>query len=204
MNNNPIDSLNEIKEMMQRSSKFTSISGWSGIWVGVVGIFAAALAEFVILKSKLDLYGLQPDENRDVSLMILGIITLIIALSGGFYFMIKKSNRDNVKFINPVTKRILNRFVSVLIIGGILCLLLYKHLSFVYIAPTTLLFYGLALLNVEKETIIEIKYLAFVEIFLGLLAFYFIYNGLLFWVIGFGLAHIIFGLKMIKKYDFKA
>jgi len=203
MSNNPIESINEIKAMIQRSSKFTSISGWSGIWVGIIGLIAAGLAELLILKSKLDLYGLQPDLDRDYSLLLLGLITFVIACSGGFYFMIKKTHRDGEKFINPVSKRILNRFITVLAIGGILCLLLYKHLSFVYIAPTTLLFYGLALYNIEKDTIIEIKYMAIVEIILGLLAFYFIYNGLLFWAIGFGLVHLIFGIKMVLKYDRK-
>lgn len=201
--NNPIDSLNEIKSMMQRSSKFTSISGWSGIWVGTIGLIAAAIAYLIILKSKLNLYGLQPDTSRDLSLLVLAIGTFIVAISGGFYFMVKKSKKDNEKFINPVTKRILKRFVFVLVVGGLLCIALYYHLSFVFIAPATLLFYGLALLNVEKDTIIEIRYLAYTEILLGLFAFYFIYNGLLFWTIGFGLMHILFGIKMVRKYDIK-
>ena len=83
-------------------------------------------------------------------------------------------------------------------------LIFIKNLSFAYVAPTTLLFYGLALYTVERDTIIEIKYLAFLEIILGLLAFYFIFNGLLFWFIGFGLLHVIFGIIMIRKYDNKA
>lgn len=200
---NPIDSLNEIKSMMQRSSKFTSISGWSGIWVGTIGLIASAIAYFIILESKLNLNGLQPDFKRDISLLVLALITFILAISGGLFFMKRKTNKDNVKFINPVSKRILRRFVLVLMIGGILCFNLYYHLSFVFIAPATLLFYGVALLNIEKETVIEVKYLAYTEIILGLVAFYFIYNGLLFWTIGFGLVHVIFGVKMVRKYDFK-
>ena len=165
---NPIDSLNEIKSMMQRSSKFTSISGWSGIWVGIVGLISSAFAYLIILKSKLNLYGLQPDMGRDISLLFLAITTLFVAIGGGLFFMQRKTNKDNVKFINPVSKRILRRFIFVLIVGGILCVNLYYHLSFVYIAPTTLIFYGLALLNIEKETVSEVKYLAYTEIILGL------------------------------------
>jgi len=204
MNENPLDSLNEIKSMMERSSKFTNISGWTWIWVGFVGLISASIAYFIILEEEFRLYTLLPNAQRDINLVILLISTLIVACAGGFYFMINKTNKDGAKFINPTTKRILARFILVLLIGATICAALYMHLSFVYIAPTTLLFYGLALLNVEKDTILEIKYLAYSEIILGLLAFFLIYKGLLFWTIGFGLIHLIFGVWMVLKYDNKA
>lgn len=206
---NPIESLNEIKSMMQRSSKFTSISGWSGVWVGVVGMISAAIAYFIILKDALQINyrGVSRDiitDNLDLKLFVLGVITLFTACVGGFYFMTRKSAKDGVKFINPVTKRILTKFLFVLIIGGIVSLIFINNFSFAYVAPATLLFYGLALYTVERDTIVEIKYLALCEIILGLLAFYFIFNGLLFWFIGFGLLHVIFGIWMVRKYDYKA
>lgn len=199
----PINSLNEIKAMMQKSSKFTSISGLSGIWAGVIGIISAAIAHFAILDNSSD-YG-QYQEFSTIStvklkLLVLGIITVIVAAAGGFYFMIKKSSNDKIKFINPVTKRILKRFTFILFIGGIVCLIFIKNLDLLYFAPSTLLFYGLALFTVERDTIEEIKYLAVGEIILGLLAYYFIYNGLLFWLIGFGILHIVFGVWIARKY----
>ncbi len=208
-NENPIESLNEIKSMMQRSSKFTSISGWSGVWVGFVGIIAASIAYFLILKDALHLnYRGNLDRittyDLDIKLVGLGLISLLIACIGGFYFMTKKSAKDGVKFINPVTKRILSKFLFVLLIGGIVSLIFVNNFSFAYVAPATLLFYGLSLYTVERDTIVEIKYLAICEIILGLLAFYFIYNGLMFWFLGFGVLHIIFGVWMLKKYDYKA
>lgn len=207
MSDNPVESLNEIKSMMQRSSKFTSISGWSGVWVGFIGMIAACVAYFFILNESVNYRGKVSDlitNETDCKLFILGIITFIIACLGGFYFMIRKSTNDGVKFISPVTKRILQKFLFVLVVGGLVSLIFIKNFSFAYVAPTTLLFYGLALYTVERDTIIEIKYLAFLEIILGLLAFYFIFNGLLFWFIGFGLLHVIFGIIMIRKYDNKA
>ena len=200
---NPLDQLNDIKSMMQKTSKFTSINGWSGVWVGTIGLIAAALVYFIILESKFKFHGLAPDELRDLKLGSLLVGTLVLACSGGLYFIAKKSKREGNSFINPVTKRILVRFLTILGIGGIVCGLLYYHLSFVYVAPATLLFYGLALLQIERDTIKEIKILGFLEIALGLLAFYFIYNGLLFWSIGFGLIHVIFGVYLINKYNDK-
>lgn len=207
--NNPVDSLNEIKSMMQRSSKFTSISGWSGVWVGIVGMISAFIAYLLILQDALQINyrgSLAPIlvKNLEIKLFILGIITLVVACVGGFFFMTKKSTKDGVKFINPVTKRILRKFLFVLVVGGLMSLIFINNFSFAYVAPATLLFYGLALYTVERDTIVEIKYLALCEIMLGLLAFYFIFNGLLFWFVGFGLLHLIFGIWMVRKYDYKA
>ncbi|HEY4539305.1 MAG TPA: hypothetical protein VIG94_04750 [Faecalibacter sp.] len=200
---NPFEQLEEIKSMMQKTTKFSSINGWSGIWVGIIGLVASYLVYSIILESSFQWHGLAPDESRDAKLAFMLIITLIVACSGGVYFIAKKSKRNGESFINSVTKRILIRFLTILGIGGLVCGLLYYHLSFVYVAPSTLLFYGLALLYIERDTIKELKYLAFVEIILGLLAFYFIYNGLLFWTIGFGIVHLFFGVFLVNKYKDK-
>ena len=48
------------------------------------------------------------------------------------------------------------------------------------------------------------KYLGISEIILGLLATYFIGYGMLFWAIGFGGLHIVYGILMYFKYEFNA
>jgi hypothetical protein len=42
------------------------------------------------------------------------------------------------------------------------------------VAPSTLIFYGLALVNAEKYTLTDVKYLGYCEIVLGLLSFFFL------------------------------
>ena len=96
--NNPVESLNEIKSMMQRTSKFTGISGWSGVWVGVVGMISAFIAYVLILQDTLQVNyrgTLTPIlmKNLEIKLFILGIVTLIVACIGGFFFMTKKSTK---------------------------------------------------------------------------------------------------------------
>ena len=68
-------------------------------------------------------------------------------------------------------------------------------------APATLIFYGLALVNASKFTFEEIRSLGIVQIILGLLASYFIEYGLLFWALGFGIMHIVYGIVMHLKYE---
>ena len=64
----------------------------------------------------------------------------------------------------------------------------------------TLIFYGLALVNASKYTITEIRSLGVIEISLGLVSMWWIGHGLLFWSIGFGILHIVYGIIMQRRY----
>jgi hypothetical protein len=59
-----------------------------------------------------------------------------------------------------------------------------------------LIFYGLSLVNASKYTIGRIKYLGYAEIITGLICAALPGYGFWFWVIGFGLMHIIYGSMM--------
>jgi len=69
------------------------------------------------------------------------------------------------------------------------------------IAPSTLLFYGLALINASKYTFDELRYLGIAEIVLGIIACFLVGYGLIFWTVGFGFLHIIYGTFMYFKYE---
>jgi hypothetical protein len=88
-----------------------------------------------------------------------------------------------------------------LVSGGILILVLIVKDLIGLIAPLMLLFYGLALYNASKFTIDEVKFLGMTQIGLGLIASYFTEYGLLFWSIGFGVVHIIYGIYMYFRYE---
>jgi hypothetical protein len=90
-----------------------------------------------------------------------------------------------------------------LVAGGLYCLILLNYGWFGMIAPTTLIFYGLALLNASKYTLEEIRWLGISEIVLGLIGCFFIGYGITLWVLGFGILHIIYGLVMYVRYESK-
>ncbi|GBU08085.1 hypothetical protein AwDysgo_14160 [Bacteroidales bacterium] len=201
MDKSPIERINEIKTLMERSSKFLSLSGWSGIWVGLCGMAASAIAYFM-LDIQIDYYSHHTPKTLD-QLLVLAGVTLILSIAGGFYFIAKKAKKEGMPFINTVSKRILIHFSIPLLVGGILSFIFIYHDFFVFVAPTTLLFYGLALFSVYQDTLSEVKFLSCMEIILGLLAFFFLGNGLLFWFIGFGVLHFVYGILMWNKYDKK-
>ncbi len=105
-----------------------------------------------------------------------------------------------MKIWDATTKRLLITFAVPLLAGGVFCLALLYHHLFVFIAPATLIFYGLALVAAERYTLTDVKYLGYLEIILGLISLFFLGWGLLFWAIGFGVLHIVYGLIMHKKY----
>jgi len=88
-----------------------------------------------------------------------------------------------------------------LVTGGIFALLLLEKGLYEIIAPITLLFYGLGCVNASKHTFRDVRYLGITLILIGLIATYFEGYGLVFWALGFGVCHIIYGSMMYFKYD---
>lgn len=196
MENNTED-LRHIRSMMERSSKFLSLSGISGVAAGVFALIGAGIA-FLILFN-----GLEITSSLLFDLILTATFVLVGASVSGIYFSLQKAKKSNAKLWMPATIQIIKDFLIPMIIGGIFCLILiYHHCSFL-ISSTMLIFYGLSLINAGNRTYRDIKILGACEIVLGILAGVFIYNGLLFWTLGFGVLHIVYGIIMYIKYDKK-
>jgi predicted lysophospholipase L1 biosynthesis ABC-type transport system permease subunit len=197
------EDIEHIRSMMERSSRFLSLSGKSGILAGIVALVAAYLSYYFLKESGGAYLG---DKNLNLSspllteLIITGLATLIIALFFGVYFTIEKSKRNKVKVWNSLSKKLLINLLVPLAAGGIFCIALLYHDHPGLIAPAMLIFYGLALMNASKYTFNDVEYLGYCELILGLAALFLAGYGLIFWAIGFGLLHIIYGYVMQKKY----
>ena len=81
-----------------------------------------------------------------------------------------------------------------------MCLILLFKGYVGIITPLTLIFYGLALVNASKYTLNEVRSLGIAEIILGLFAAQFIGYALIFWALGFGLLHIVYGILVQIRY----
>ncbi|GAB4107826.1 hypothetical protein GCM10028791_02730 [Echinicola sediminis] len=197
-----IEDLQSIREIMSRSSKFISLSGLSGIAAGVFALIGAYAAyELVYVHQESMEYGTLI-VNRE-SILILGLIgalTLLCSVVAGIVFTKRKVAQRQEKLWDYQTKRLLINLAIPLLAGGAFCVILLVKGYIGLIAPLTLIFYGLALVNVSKYTLGEVRTLGLAEIVLGLLASYFIGFGLLFWAIGFGVLHVIYGAVMQVKY----
>lgn len=197
------EDLSHIRSMMERSSRFISLSGLSGVFAGLSAIIGAIYVYFVFQREGIDYF----DGERNVfgpslvkELVVIGLVILAAALLSGYIFTASKSKKKGLKIWDATTKRLLITFAVPLVAGGFFCLALLYHHLFVFIAPATLIFYGLALVSAERYTLTDVKYLGYFEIVLGLISLFFLGWGLLFWMIGFGVLHVVYGLIMHRKY----
>ena len=207
---NYLQDISEIKNMMSRSSRFMSISGLSGILAGIYALVAASYAHFrltamphytgdsVILDQ---LYDFIATYNLVEDLVQAALITLVLAIITGALLTYRKAKKLNENIWNPVSKRLLANFGFPLLTGGLFCVVLLQYGVVGLIAPATLIFYGLALINASKFTVGDIKYLGVANVILGLIATQFVGYGLYFWALGFGVFHIIYGAILYNKYD---
>lgn len=200
-----IKDLTEIRSMMERSTKFLSLSGLSGIMAGIyalVGAYVAYRLFYVVDDSVIyNTIDRQEMKGEVLELLILALVVLIMAVGTAVMLSWRKAKNDGSKLWNPAARRLLINMAIPLVTGGVFVLILLLKGFFGIIAPATLIFYGLALVNASKFTFEEIRSLGIVQIILGLLAFYFIGYGLAFWAVGFGLMHIVYGIVMHLKYE---
>jgi len=207
-NNDGVEQLSQIRSMMEESSRFISLSGISGIMAGVTALAGAAYAYFIIQSSatvemQRGMYFDQGGMTNSlfVELLFVAVATLLVAFGFGVFFTVKKTRKKAQNVWTNSSRRLLINLFIPLAAGGVFGLILAYHGLFGLIAPATLIFYGLALVNASKYTLRDIRYLGLFEIALGLIASIYIGYGLLFWTIGFGLLHIIYGSLMYFKYD---
>jgi len=203
MNQKISDDLAHIRSIMERSSRFLSLSGLSGVGAGVVGLVAGLIAMYWTSGSDMTLEKARMSVGAGIlvqSLILLGASALLLAIFCGCYFTVRKSKKLGLQIWTATTKKILVQLAIPLAVGGMFVLALLRYNLYGLIAGTTLIFYGLALVNAEKYTYSDIKYLGFLEIILGCLSLFFIGKGLIFWTIGFGVLHIVYGIILYRKY----
>lgn len=197
------DDLTAIRSMMERSSRFISLSGMSGIAAGVIALLGAVFTFYLFHQQGSDYLSAERDVYSPEflnQLIITAIVILGISLGAGIYFTMRKSRRMGLKVWTNTTKYLLINLCVPLVAGGLFCLALIHHGLFALLAPATLVFYGLALINASKYTYTEIYYLGLIELLLGIIACFWLGYGLIFWTVGFGLLHIIYGFLMYRKY----
>lgn len=196
-----LQTLSEIRSMMERSSRFISLSGLSGIFAGIFALVGAYMASLKLMSTFDNLRYENNIEDTIVYLIVDALIVLIASFSVGVLLTVRNSKKKGIKIWDATAKRLLINLMIPLATGGIFCSVLLYHGVIEIVAPATLIFYGLALINASKYTFNDIRYLGFCEIILGLTASLYIGFGLLFWAIGFGVLHIIYGAVMYFKYE---
>jgi hypothetical protein len=197
-----LDDIREIKEIMERSSRFISLSGISGILAGIFGLMAAIIAYLTVyrLPENQGYYNAGLSQESIFILLTIALATLFLAIGAGIIFTLKKAKKNSQKLWDLQTKRLIINLLIPLATGGILCLIMLLKGFIGFTVPFTLIFYGMALVNASKYTFSEIRSLGIMEIILGFFAVIVVQYGLVIWAFGFGILHIVYGIYMQRKY----
>jgi len=192
-----LQDIKAIRQMMEDSSKFLSLSGLSGVAAGTFAILGALIANFFVLEP---LKGSKAN-SMVFELLIIALVVFVSAVMSAWYLSWRKVKRDGGKFWTPQAKRMTLNLVFFLTIGAAFSGILILHDSTNLIASAMLVFYGVALINAAKYTLRDIQFLGICEVILGLIAGVFVNYGLIFWSLGFGVLHIVYGIVMYYKYE---
>lgn len=204
-NTNHLEAIQDIRNMMKKSTRFLSLSGLSGVFAGIYALVGAYVAyEYCqsIISDMINSRSENINANKIYfNFILIAACTLFLSIITAYYFSNRKAKRIGQKLFDHTAIRVLINLCIPLVAGGVFCLALLYHGSIVYIAPAMLLFYGLALINASKYTYDDIRYFGICEIVLGLINAFNLGNGLLYWAIGFGFLHIVYGATMWFKYE---
>lgn len=191
--------ITQIKDMMNKSSRFLSLSGLSGMMAGIYALIGAAIAYYLVSISGRDYLILDGKIFNYILLDLLGVALLSSVTA--IILSTRKAKKNNETLWNGTSRRLLIAFLIPLITGGIYILIKIYSNHYGLTGSLMLIFYGLALVNASKHTIGNVKYLGYIEIILGLICAIYPGYGFWFWVVGFGVMHIIYGSLIYLKHD---
>ncbi len=196
--------IESIRQLMERSVKFLSLSGLSGVLAGVYALIGASVAYAIVQYPNTPLEYRNQSVNEVaiiIKLLTIALLVFVASIITGYVLAARKAKKLGLNVWDSTSKRLVINLTIPLLAGGIFILILLAKGHYGIAAPACLIFYGLALINASANLFDEVRYLGFCEIVLGLVAALLPGFGLLFWAFGFGVLHVVYGALMFKKYD---
>lgn len=196
--------LASIRSLMERSSKFLSLSGLSGVMAGIYALIGAFIGYKIVYEKYGSLVIIDSYTDNSLiyhQLILIAVLVLLLSVLSGLLLSIRQAKKKGENYWNPVSRRLISSMAIPLFTGGLFIIILFLRLEYDLIASACLIFYGLSLISASQYTFSDVKWLGICQIILGLLAALIPASGLLLWVIGFGLLHIIYGTVMHFKYN---
>jgi hypothetical protein len=188
-----LQSLAEIRQMMERSSKVLTLSGLSGVSAGLVALAGFAVALW--LQSRF------LSDELAAAFAADAVCTLILALILAAAFSARMAKKKNLPVWTATTSHLLMDLSVPLGAGAMFCFALMNARVYRLIPGAMLVFYGLALVSGSKYALKEIRYFGIAQLVLGCIALFARGQELTLWAIGFGAMHVIYGVWMYLRYE---
>lgn len=201
-----LEDIKDIRRIMERSSRFISLSGLSGVAAGICALIGAYTG-YRILDNYYGSYNSTGFFSGDdfsrlkIKMAAVAVTTFIVAFISSYYLTWRKAKRQGLPVWDHTSRRLAWNMIIPLLTGGAFILGMLRYDAWLFVSPSCLVFYGLALVNASKYTLSDIRYLGYCEIVLGLINMLYPGYGLWFWAMGFGVLHIVYGTIMWMKYE---
>ncbi len=193
-----LEDIAEIRTLMERSAKFLSLSGLSGISAGCTALAGGAFGHWYVMQRG----GYVPgDGDMQRVLTIDAGAVLIVALALAYFFTRRMARKKGLPVWNKTVRYMFKSLLTPIGSGAILAVIFTIKGLFAYAVPSTLIFYGLGLTDASKFTLNEVWYLGLAEILLGLAGMVFPFAAPWLWAAGFGLMHVVYGIVMYYRYE---
>ena len=197
-----LEAIQDIKRIMERSSRFISLSGWSGVAAGISALAGAWFAQRLLsMPRQVEEHPVAGLDHLAIQLIRIAIIVFIAAFISALTFTYLRSRKTGVPVWGMSARRLIWNTMIPLIAGGFVIIRIIQAGFYGLVAPACLVFYGLALVNGSKYTLGEVRWLGYAQIGLGIINLWMPRQSLLFWAVGFGAFHIVYGLAMWWKHE---
>jgi len=186
-----IEDLRAIHNLMERSSIFVNLSGIGAIIVGLCALAGSWFAHRILWQ-----YSLAPYTLTELKLSLLTLAAIVFFSALGIYvlFVWLRSRQLKAKFWNATARKISINFGVPFLSGSLVVFHLLTNDYISMVAPVSIIVYGIAVFCASHNSFVESRLLAVLEIALGVVALWFPGQGLWFWMVGFGLLHILYGI----------
>ncbi len=180
------DNLQFIRETMERSTVFTSVPGYGGIFMGITAIVAAYIANN------------QPFVRDWLTVWL---AEAFLAFTIGLFALWQKSKISKTSLLSAPAKKLLMNSLPPMLCGVFITLGLWRFGHFEAMVPTWILCYGAAVVCGGAFSVKVVPIMGWCFIALGAIAF-FLPTGLGNSMMGlsFGVLHIVFGFIIGRKF----
>lgn len=187
-----LNDISEIKKLMNKSSKFISLSGLSSIYTGIYGLIGGLYYYYKEVITN--------NYSANIAIIIFLLISFLSVITT-IFFTSKRAKETNEKAWSKTTEQLIATFSITLLLGTIYIFVLIFQEKYLAAIPLVPLVYGLSLIHAAKHTSNVVMPLGITQVITAFLCVLFIEYSFWFYVIGFGAIHLINGLIIYFKYD---
>ena len=192
------ENLRVIRQTMDRSTKYSTLSGWSGILIGMIALLSVSISGRYMRT-------VSPGSTIVASpLLHLALIwssALVAAICVDFVWNKRRASGVGKRIVSKLGAHVVLAALPAFFAGGILSYFLYSHGLIWYVWPTWTLCYGLAICAVGIFSVRPVSVLGSAFVILGAISILLpAHFQTLLMAVSFGGFHIAYGAVMGRKY----